>query len=207
MPNYNKFDLGTVPMAKAFANSCNTTFAELASRMPPRALTQAAAQYGIGPDYVIDGLPTVTGSVPPTVDLAERTEDGFGQGKALDNPFGMALAAATVAAGKTPVPHLIVGRPTQIDGDHPSISPAMLDGLRSMMRLVVTNGTAKDLGGYGDVRGKTGEAEFAGGSHAWFAGYRGDMAFAGLIVGGGSSEYAVRMTKQMFDSLPDGYLA
>ncbi len=35
VPNYNKFDLGTVPMSKAFANSCNTTFAELASRMPP----------------------------------------------------------------------------------------------------------------------------------------------------------------------------
>ena len=82
----------------------------------------------------------------------------------------------------------------------------MLDGLRSMMRLVVTSGTAKDLDGYGDVHGKTGEAEFEGGSHAWFAGYRGDMAFAALIVGGGSSEYAVRMTKQMFDSLPDGYL-
>ena len=75
-----------------------------------------------------------------------------------------------------------------------------------MMRLVVTSGTAKDLDGYGDVHGKTGEAEFEGGSHAWFAGYRGDMAFAALIVGGGSSEYAVRMTKQMFDSLPDGYL-
>ena len=29
-----------------------------------------------------------------------------------------------------------------------------------MMRLVVTNGTAKDLDGSGDVRGKTGEAEF-----------------------------------------------
>ena len=71
-----------------------------------------------------------------------------------------------------------------------------------MMRLVVTNGTAKDLQGAGDVRGKTGEAEFEGGSHSWFAGYRGDMAFAALIVGGGSSEYAVRMLKGMFDSLP-----
>ena len=48
IPNYDKFDLGTVPMAKAFANSCNTTFAELASRMPPTALTVAASQYGIG---------------------------------------------------------------------------------------------------------------------------------------------------------------
>ncbi|WP_099023521.1 penicillin-binding transpeptidase domain-containing protein [Mycolicibacterium palauense] len=207
VPNYNKFDLGTVPMSKAFANSCNTTFAELASRMPPRALTDTASQFGLGADYIVDGLPTVTGSVPPTVDLAERTEDGFGQGKVLASPFGMAMAAATVAAGKTPVPQLIVGRPTEITtGDTPPVNPEMLDGLRSMMRLVVTNGTAKDIAEAGDVRGKTGEAEFQGGSHAWFAGYRGDMAFAALIVGGGSSEYAVRMTKQMLDSLPPGYL-
>lgn len=207
IPNYNKFDLGTVPMAKAFANSCNTTFAELASRMPPSALTSAASQYGIGPDYTIDGLTTVTGSVPPTVNLAERTEDGFGQGKVVVTPFGMALAAATVAAGKTPTPHLIVGRQTTETGDHPAPDPAVLDGLRDMMRLVVTNGTAKDILGSGDVRGKTGEAEFAGGSHAWFTGYRGDMAFASLIVGGGSSEYAVRMVKMMLDELPADYLA
>ncbi|BBY66174.1 penicillin-binding protein [Mycolicibacterium helvum] len=207
IPNYNKFDLGTVPMSKAFANSCNTTFAELASRMPPTALTVAASQYGIGPDYTIDGLTTVTGTVPPTVNLAERTEDGFGQGKVLVTPFGMALAAATVAAGKTPTPHLIVGSQTAEAGDHPPITPAMLDGLRPMMRMVVTNGTAKDINDSGDVRGKTGEAEFAGGSHAWFAGYRGDLAFAALIVGGGSSEYAVRMVKMMFSELPADYLA
>ncbi len=207
IPNYDKFDLGTVPMSKAFANSCNTTFAELASRMPPTALTVAASQYGIGPDYTIDGLTTVTGQVPPTVNLAERTEDGFGQGRVLVTPFGMALAAATVAAGKTPTPHLIVGTQTTETGDHPQISPAMLDGLREMMRLVVTNGTAKDIAGAGDVHGKTGEAEFEGGSHAWFAGYRGDLAFSALIVGGGSSEYAVRMVKMMFDELPADYLA
>ena len=58
-----------------------------------------------------------------------------------------------------------------------------------------------------DVRGKTGEAEFEGGSHSWFAGYRGDMAFAALIVGGGSSEYAVRMLRWMLESLPPDYLA
>jgi len=206
IPNYDKFDLGTVPMAKAFANSCNTTFAELASRMPPTALTVAASQYGIGPDYMVDGITTVTGSVPPTVNLAERTEDGFGQGKVLVSPFGMALAAATVAAGKTPTPRLIAGSQTTETGEHPPISSAMLDGLRSMMRLVVTNGTAKDIAGSGDVHGKTGEAEFVGGSHAWFAGYRGDLAFAALIVGGGSSEYAVRMVRMMLDELPAGYL-
>jgi Penicillin binding protein transpeptidase domain/NTF2-like N-terminal transpeptidase domain len=207
VPNYGGFDLGTVPMSRAFASSCNTTFAELASRMPPRGLTQAAAQYGIGPDYQIEGITTVSGSVPPTVNLSERTEDGFGQGKVVVSPFGMALAAATVAAGRTPVPQLIEGRQTIVTGDRTPISPKMLDGLRPMMRLVVTNGTAEDLQGVGDVRGKTGEAEFAGGSHSWFAGYRGDMAFAALIVGGGSSEYAVRMLKGMFEGLPPDYLA
>jgi hypothetical protein len=207
IPNYGGFDLGVVPMSRAFASSCNTTFAELASRMPPRGLTQAAARYGIGLDYQLDGVPTVTGSVPPTVDLAERTEDGFGQGQVLASPFGMALVAATVAAGKTPVPQLIKGRPATVAGNTAPITEKMLDGLRPMMRLVVTNGTGKDVAGCGAVFGKTGEAEFPGGSHSWFAGYRGDMAFAALIVGGGSSDYAVRMTKRMFDELPGDYLA
>jgi cell division protein FtsI/penicillin-binding protein 2 len=206
--NYNAFDLGTVPLSRAFANSCNTTFAELASTMPPRGLTTAAARYGLGPDFIVDGVPTVTGSVPPTVDLAERTEDGFGQGKVLASPFGMAMVAATVAAGRTPVPHLIEGRETEVKGQiGEPLSPEIIDGLRPMMRLVVTNGTAKDLNGLGDVRGKTGEAEFNGGSHAWFTGYRGDMAFAALIVGGGSSEYAVRMCRDMLNGLPQDYLA
>jgi cell division protein FtsI/penicillin-binding protein 2 len=207
IPNYGGFDLGTVPMSRAFASSCNTTFAELASKMPPKGLTTAAAQYGIGLDYKIDGITTLTGSVPPTVDLAERTEDGFGQGKVLVSPFGMAMVAATVAAGKTPVPQLIEGRSTETTGDSTPISPKMVDALRPMMQLVVTNGTAKELNGNGDVRGKTGEAEFNGGSHAWFAGYRGDMAFAALIVGGGSSEYAVRMCRDMLNGLPPDFLA
>ena len=206
IPNYGGFDLGVVPMSRAFASSCNTTFAELASRMPPRGLTQAANRYGIGLDYQVDGLSTVTGSVPPTVDMAERTEDGFGQGKVLTSPFGMALVAATVAAGKTPVPKLIEGRPTTITGDTTPISEKMLDGLRPMMRLVVTNGTGKEIADCGAVFGKTGEAEFPGGSHSWFAGYRGDLAFASLIVAGGSSEYAVRMTKFMLQQLPGDYL-
>jgi len=207
IPNYGGFDLGVVPMSRAFASSCNTTFAELSSKMPPRGLSQAAHQYGLGVDYQVEGITTVTGSVPPTVDLAERTEDGFGQGKVLASPFGMALVAATVAAGKTPVPQLIAGRPTAVDRDAAPISPKMLDALRPMMRLVVTNGTAKDIASCGEVYGKTGEAEFPGGSHSWFAGYRGDLAFASLIVGGGSSEYAVRMTKVMFESMPPDFLA
>ncbi|MHA4849402.1 penicillin-binding transpeptidase domain-containing protein [Rhodococcus sp. MSC1_016] len=205
VPNYNEFALGTVPMATAFARSCNTSFAKLASEMKPDALTVAASQYGIGPDYQVVGLPTDSGSVPPAEELVQRTEDGFGQGKVVVSPFGMALAAATIAHGSTPVPRLIAGRETVIEGDHPPISPDMVEGLRSMMRLVVTSGTAERIEDQGEVYGKTGEAEVEGGSHAWFVGYRGDLAFATLVVRGGSSDNAVAVTRDMFAALPEGY--
>ncbi|MGW5074123.1 penicillin-binding transpeptidase domain-containing protein [Rhodococcus sp. NPDC004095] len=205
VPNYNEFALGTVSMSTAFARSCNTTFAKLASEMEPDALTKAAAQFGIGVDYEVPGLPTDSGSVPPAEDLVQRTEDGFGQGKVVVSPFGMALAAATVANGSTPVPHLILGDETTVDGERTAITPEMVSGLRGMMREVVTSGTATRIAGEGDVYGKTGEAEVDGGSHAWFVGYRGDIAFATLVVRGGSSDNAVAVTNDMFAALPEGY--
>ncbi|OZC70491.1 penicillin-binding protein [Rhodococcus sp. 06-462-5] len=205
VPNYNEFALGDVTMSTAFTRSCNTSFAKLASEMAPDALTVAASQFGVGPDYDVVGLPTDSGSVPPADELVQRTEDGFGQGRVVVSTFGMALAAATVAHGSTPVPNLLVGRDTVIDGDHPPIEPAMVDGLRGMMRSVVTSGTAERIADQGEVYGKTGEAEVDGGSHSWFVGYRGDIAFATLVVRGGSSDNAVAVTREMFEQLPPGY--
>ncbi|MFI8567240.1 penicillin-binding transpeptidase domain-containing protein [Rhodococcus sp. NPDC078407] len=205
VPNYNEFALGNVTMSTAFTRSCNTSFAKLASEMSPDALTVAASQFGVGPDYDVVGLPTDSGSVPPAEELVQRTEDGFGQGKVVVSTFGMALAAATVANGSTPVPNLLVGRETVITGDHPPIEPEMVDGLRGMMRSVVTSGTAERIADQGEVYGKTGEAEVDGGSHSWFVGYRGDIAFATLVVRGGSSDNAVAVTREMFEQLPPGY--
>lgn len=207
IPNYAGFALGTVPMRTAFAASCNTSFATLASRMQTDSLPDASARFGIGVDYAVDGITTMTGSVEPARDIVQRSEDGFGQGRDLVTPFGMAMAAATVAHGSTPVPQLIDGHPTEVDGAGPPPSPEMVDGLRVMMRQVVTSGTGARIADQGEVYGKTGEAEYEGGSHAWFAGYRGDLAFASLIVGGGSSDNAVAVVREMLLGLPDGYMA
>lgn len=204
IPNENEFSLGTVPMRTAFAHSCNTTFAKLASEMPADALTHAAAALGLGEDYQIPGLTTVSGSVPKADDLTVRTEDGFGQGMVTVSPFGMAVVAATVAHGSPVIPVFRLGARTTVSGDRPELGPDVVEGLRPMMRQVVTAGTATHIADCGEVYGKTGEAEIDGGSHAWFVGYRGDVAFATLVVRGGSSESAVAVTKLFLKGVSDG---
>ncbi|MBF6354672.1 penicillin-binding transpeptidase domain-containing protein [Nocardia higoensis] len=205
IPNYNMFSVGSVPMATAYERSCNTSFAKLAGELSADALHVTAASLGVGPDYTVVGLPTTSGSVPPADNLVQRAEDGIGQGKVVVSPFGMALMAATVAHGSAPVPWLIAGRETVVDGERPAIAPEVIDGLRLMMRKVITGGTATRIVDQGEVYGKTGEAEVDGGSHSWFVGYRGDIAFATLLVKGGSSDNAVAVTRDMFAVLPPEY--
>lgn len=58
-----------------------------------------------------------------------------------------------------------------------------------MMSAVVTKGTAKSAGLPSGTHGKTGTAEYGTGeklnSHAWFMGFKGDVAFAVVVEGGG----------------------
>ncbi|QRP44302.1 penicillin-binding transpeptidase domain-containing protein [Amycolatopsis sp. FDAARGOS 1241] len=193
IPNEGRFDLATVPLAKAFAQSCNTTFAQLSAGLPPTALTDAARSLGVGADFVIPGLTTVTGSVPKADTEVQRAENGFGQGTVVTSPFGMALAAAAVQSGKVPVPTVVKGTTAKVTGLGPPARPEVLDAVRSMMRDVVTNGTATALRDLPDVRGKTGTAQFGDGthSHGWFVGYQGDLALAVLLTDAGSSKPAV----------------
>ncbi|MGW4113439.1 penicillin-binding transpeptidase domain-containing protein [Actinosynnema sp. NPDC004786] len=200
--NEDSFELGTVPLRRAFAASCNTSFGELAASMPATALPEAAAYFGLASDFTVAGITTNTGKVPPAESVPARVEAGIGQGQVQATPFGMALVAATVANGRTPVPRLIREIPTE--GQQPTALPGGVAGaLRSMMGEVVTGGTARDLAGYGAVRGKTGTAQFGDGTqaHGWFIGYRGDLAFSVLVVNGGSSKVAVAATGTFLGAL------
>jgi cell division protein FtsI/penicillin-binding protein 2 len=203
LPNEDQFDLGTVPLRTAFAKSCNTTFGEIGSQLAADSLPAAALRLGLGADYVIPGVTSVTGSVPPAADQVQRAEDGIGQGDVLGSPLGMALVAATVAHGAPVVPQLVRGRPTEVVKAADQPDQAVLGPVRDMMRAVVTEGTATQLGRLGEVYGKTGTAEFngAGDSHAWFIGYRGDLAFAVLIVDGGRSSNAVQVAARFLTAL------
>ena len=205
IPNYDKFALGDIPLLGAFAQSCNTTFAHLASQLGPSDLANQAAAMGLGATYDIPGLANVSGSVPIAPDIVARSEDGFGQGRVLVSPFGLVMIPATIANGSPPIPTFIRGRETTVSGPRPKVDARIYDEVKPMMRAVVTEGTGTVVNGLGPIFAKTGEAEFAGSSHAWFAGYRGDLAFATLIVGGGDSTHAVGVTRDFFNSLPPGY--
>lgn len=196
IPNEGRFHLGKVALSTAFARSCNTSFAELAAELPADALTTAAADLGIGADFVIDPLTTVTGSAPAAEDRVQRAENGFGQGTVLTSPFGMALAAATVRTGETPEPSIIEGQQVESQGLGDELDPSAARQLRAMMRAVVTDGTATDLASLPGVHGKTGTAQHGDGSdaHGWFVGFSGDLAFAVLVVDAGSSRPAVEVT-------------
>lgn len=202
--NYNGFSLGNVPLERAFASSCNTTFADMSTALDPGQLRDVGKQFGLGVDYRIPGLTTVTGSVPEGQTPLERTEAGYGQGLDLASPFGMALMSATVAAGETPVPQLIQGQETEVSEDVPTLEQETVDQLRQVMRSVVTSGTARGMQAEGEIFGKTGEAEINEGSHSWFSGFRDDdIAFATLVVLGGGSEAAVSITDQFFTILDE----
>ncbi|RSM63520.1 penicillin-binding protein [Amycolatopsis sp. WAC 01376] len=203
VPNEGKFALGVVPLSTAFAKSCNTTFAKLSTDLPPAALTDAARDLGVGADFVIPGLTTITGSVPPANTVAQRAENGFGQGTVVTSPFGLAVATATVQSGKVPVPTLVRGMAATSSGLGKPIRPEVLDALRAMMREVVTDGTATLLKPLPDVRGKTGTAQFGDGtrSHGWFVGYTGDLAFAVLTTDAGTSKPAVEAAQRFLAGL------
>lgn len=196
IPNDDNFDLGTVPFATAFARSCNTTMGELAFRLPAGALTDTARQFGIGVDYVIPGLTTVTGTVPRTDSPAQAVENGIGQGNVTVSPFGLAVAEASLAHGATITPTLIEGEQTTADTPSTPLPPTVTDPLRAMMRQTVTAGTATQLQDIPELGGKTGTAEYGDNthSHGWFAGISADIAFATLVVGGDSSAPAITVS-------------
>ena len=188
--NFEDEVLGRIRFSSAFANSCNTAFVQQAAkRLTGDELLAAAGRFGFGADPS-PGVPAVTSRVPAPSDRAELAAEAFGQGRVTASPLQMATVAATVAEGRWHQPRLVPGQ----GADSPGEAPEPLDGgvaatLRTLMRQVVTEGTAAPAGLPAKVGGKTGTAEFGTGdplpTHAWFIGFRGDLAFSVVVEDGG----------------------
>ncbi|MEW9551311.1 penicillin-binding transpeptidase domain-containing protein [Nonomuraea sp. NPDC050783] len=188
-------DRGTVTFADAFAHSCNTTFVEQATtRLTSKDLADTAAEWGFGRP-VVTGIGGSCGTVPETTDPDTFAEDAIGQGEVVTTPLCMAALAAAVQNGTWRSPRLLSkGEVRRIDGvtsDDARMDEDVVRALRDLMSAVVDHGTAADSGLPEGVAGKTGTAEVPDGPpHAWFIGYRDDLAFCVFVRHGGSGRGA-----------------
>ena len=181
-------ELGTIPLVDAFAQSCNTAYAQLVEGLPLSAVADASRMYGFTDSRDSPGpltIPGVGGFFPVPDSYARGIGQAIGQDQVVASPVQMASVAAAVAAGEWRQPYLLDPAPANLA--HHTIPVASI--LREFMAAVVSRGTAKHAGLPAGTFGKTGTAEFGPGppykTHAWFVGFRGRTAFALIIEGGG----------------------
>jgi hypothetical protein len=195
--NFEHEQLGTVPFSTDFKNSCNTAFVGLSKRLRPADLHAAALDLGLGVDWAAAlgaGPQTFVGDVPTTAGAVDQAAAAFGQGRNLVSPLSLAVLAASVARGTFLAPTLVTDPAPAGTVTPPPPPPAKdIATLHSLMRLVVTSGTAAgQLSGLsgGPVFAKTGTAEFGSAAppqtHAWLVGWQGDVAFAAFVEEGKS---------------------
>jgi hypothetical protein len=204
--NFEGESSGALDLAHAFQISCNNAFIGLADQLPASALEKAAASFGFGVHWSL-GVPSYGGTFPKPSDRAELAASAIGQGRLLASPVQMASVAAAVAAGQWHAP-VLTTKPAVKSPAAPPLDPNVVVTLRSFMASVVqSGGTAAGAGLPPDSFGKTGTAEFGSGNppptHAWFIGYRGNVAFAVIVEGGGvGGRVAAPLAARFLSALP-----
>ena len=192
-PGYPPEALGDITLQTALAFSCNTAMIGARDTVPQAALAEAAGSLGLGQSDDV-GFEAFLGSVPAEAEGTEHAASMIGQGRVEASPLAMAVVAASVAAGRTVRPVLAVteqhGLGAAAPEGAPALAPAEADALRTMMRAVVTEGSAGFLA---DVPGepvgaKSGTAQFGTQdpphNHAWRIGVQGDLAVAVFVEEG-----------------------
>ena len=207
--------------ASAFANSCNTAFAQIGLDLDNTQLRKTAE------DFLFNrSLPTRLPSSQSVFSLKKDSSAGeqmttaIGQGDTLVSPLHMALITSTIANGGVMMKPSLVDRIETSDGTlvkefDPEIfrkimTPEEASILTEYMTGTVTGGTAAALSGNGyTVAGKTGSAEYetgeTTGTHSWFCGFAetGEPHIAIAVIaedGGTGSSTAVPIAKQILDT-------
>lgn len=196
----------TLTFAQAFAKSCNTAFIGAARTLFDAALPAAAARFGVGTTFNM-GLTAYGGKVPTPTSDDIKAATAIGQGQVTVSPLAMAVVAATAAGGTLHEPRLVAGTADDAAPPQP-VDPAIIAALHTFMAGVVApGGTAGGANLPAGTFGKTGTAEFGSGptlpTHAWFIGFRGDLAFAVFVYGGGvGGSVAAPIAAKLLTALP-----
>ncbi|WP_051741042.1 penicillin-binding transpeptidase domain-containing protein [Kitasatospora sp. MBT66] len=185
--NDERGDFPSYTLADDFSHSCNTGFIDKGlEKLQPGTLTKVAReQFGLGLEWHI-GIDSRDATIPVPRTNDEAAAAYIGQGTIQVNSLAMASVAATVQSGKFRQPVL---RDDAKRVTAPGSLPAgVARDLRAMMARTATQGTARTpmAGLTGQIGAKTGTAESGGtATNSWFIAYRGDLAVAAEVDGGG----------------------
>ncbi|MGW0178583.1 NTF2-like N-terminal transpeptidase domain-containing protein [Nocardia sp. NPDC003345] len=156
---------------------------------------EAAAMLGVGVDFRVPGLEEVTGR-PAGAGGAEPVRQGGGSDALLVSPFGMAIAAATIANGTLRTPMIERGRPGETDAPVGPLQPPVGDALRGALRDGMNAPQLARLRGFRDVVGYSAKA----GDDGWLIAGMGDLSFAIHIADVDSGDMVVRMGERMLQA-------
>ncbi|WP_228837170.1 NTF2-like N-terminal transpeptidase domain-containing protein [Nocardia amamiensis] len=158
---------------------------------------EAATALGVGIDFKVPGLDEVTGRLAIAGRSAEQVVQGAGSDAVLASPFGMAIAAATIARGSVPPPMIEVARPSTTDAQLGPLSPETTDRLRGLLRDATNAPEMASVRRYRDVNAFAAIA----GRDGWLIGAMGDLVFAVHIKDVDSRDATPRMAARMLQAL------
>ncbi|MEV6390771.1 NTF2-like N-terminal transpeptidase domain-containing protein [Nocardia xishanensis] len=157
---------------------------------------EAASRLGIGIDFQVPGLDEVTGRLAIAGRSAEQVRQGGGSDAVLASPFGMAIAAASIARGEVPAPKIEVAGTGGTDAQLTPLGGELTERLRTMLREATGTPDLSPLRPY-PVIAYAAKA----GDDGWLIANMGDLAFAVHINDIDSGNATARMAARMLQSL------
>ena len=211
---------GNLTLEKAFAKSCNTTFARIGTQLNRKEWKKLCNSL-----YFNKTLPIGLEQKQASFSLTEKDADAIarqtaiGQGDTLVTPLqNLLLVAACENEGKIMKPSIVnriedpygsIVRQTEPTVMSTPITKEEAKKLRTLMEATVSYGTASALNSRNyHAGGKTGSAEFKLGSsdsHSWFIGFaeKNGKKLVVSIIGEGAgtgSQFAVPVARKIFDA-------
>lgn len=216
---YHGISHGKVDFGKSFAKSCNSSFANMGTKVDLDSFdtTLNTLLFGKPLPYELESAVS-RAQIKPDMTTEEQMQTAIGQGETLVSPLHMNMITCAIAndgvlqhpyvAGRVENANGAVIKRFSSPGSTKMMSPEEAKILQGLMREVVETGTGtKLLDKSYTAAGKTGSAEYNSerDSHAWFTGFAPvedpEICVTVIIEGAGSgSDYAVPMARRVFDA-------
>ncbi|RKM57581.1 penicillin-binding protein 2 [Butyrivibrio sp. CB08] len=217
---YHGENHGSLDFIKSFAESCNSSYANIGLSIPRNVFADTLDQLLFNQELPIDVLYSKSSAhIDDNTSVGDVMQLSIGQGATSMTPMHLNMITCAIAnEGELMKPYFVSGIKSEDGKNVKNYSPEnykrlmsalQADTLKGMMRQVVETGTASKLKGLSyTAAGKTGSAEFntsTSDSHAWFTGFApaDDPEICVTIIvedAGSGGSFAVPIAKRIFDA-------